>query len=189
VDPILSASYPRSTLKWRKAMRALDGSEINRQLLPLWVENLVLKGTCPPWPEGHQRSKSFTISPAESMPSCMQCWQQPQRLTAPVILEIRKVASYIATQMRERNVVLVVPEVTFDEEENRRLAHIKADAGLHIGILHRGALLPSHLSLSTVDRYLDDGKTEDDLKLEYVIIDWADPPPLADVVPKEITVD
>jgi hypothetical protein len=170
-------------------MRALDGSEINRQLLPRWIENLVLKGTCPPWPEGHQRSKSFTITPAANVREQLPGPLEPQRLTAPVILEIRKVANYIAAQLHERNILVVAAEVTFDEEDDRRLAHINADGRLHIGILHKGALLPSHLSLSTVDRYLDDGKTEDDLKLEYAIIDWADPPQLADVVPKEITVD
>lgn len=62
-------------------------------------------------------------------------------------------------------------------------------AGPHVAITHEGALLPSRLSLATVKRYLDSGKESDDLQLEYLLVDWRAPPPIADVIPKEIPVD
>lgn len=189
VDPIVSASYPRSALRWRKPMRALDGSEVPRQLLPPWVENLILKGTCPRWPDGVLRSKGFTIAPAECMAERLPV-HPPERLTAPVILEIRKVANYVINKMHAAGITACAAEITFDAAENARLAAKRAaDSGPLVAIVHKGALLPSCLSLSTVSRYLDDGKNEDDIDLEYLVLDWAESLPIADVVPKEIPID
>jgi hypothetical protein len=104
-----------------------------------------------------------------------------------VILEIRKVANYVEMKLKEGGVDAVAVEVTFDPAENVRLA--AATAGPHVAITHRGALLPSCLSLNTVKRYLDDGKEDDDIRLCYLLVDWQRPPPIADVIPTEIPVE
>jgi hypothetical protein len=183
VDPILSASYPQCSQRWRKGMRAFDGSELDRQLLPPWVEDLLMNGRCMV-PTTVQKKKGFTIEADEHsrLPA-----RRKERLTAPVILEVRKVTNYIEAKLVEAGYNVVAAEITFDPEENWRLA--QASPGPHIAVTHKGALLPSCLSLNTVKRYLDDGKDDDDLRLQYLLVDWRLPPPIADVIPKEISVD
>ena len=182
IDPIISAAYPRSRQRWRKNMRAFDGSEIERNLLPRWVEDLLLHGRCEQ-PATVQKKKGFTIEPdvASGLPP-----RDPERLSAPVILEIRKVTNYVEAKLKQSGMHVVAAEITFDPEQNAALA--RKTEGPHIAITHSGALLPSGLSLNTVKRYLDQGKESDDIRLTYTIVDWAAPPPIADVVPKEIPV-
>lgn len=92
--------------------------------------------------------------------------------------------------MRSLNVPSVqvsAPPVTFDPAENRAAAVAHREP--HVAILHDGKLLPSDLSLNTVKRFLCRGKKEDDIPLQCQFIDWDAPPPLADVVPKNIDPD
>ena len=184
VDPILSAAYPQSSQRWRKAMRAFDGSEFDRRLLPGWVEDLVQHGRCEQ-PATVQKKKGFTVEPD---PECSALpHRAPERLSAPVILEIRKVTNYVEAKLKAAGLHVVAAEITFSPDENEALA--RKTEGPHVAILHAGALLPSGLSLNTVKRYLDEGKESDDIRLCYTLVDWRAPPPIADVVPKEIPVD
>jgi hypothetical protein len=82
-----------------------------------------------------------------------------QKHTVQIILEIRKVAKYVETKlMEEHRIAVQTIEVTFSAEANA--ANAAQVPGPHMAILHQGCLLPSVLSLNTVKRYLDDGRTE-----------------------------
>jgi hypothetical protein len=59
VNPILSAMHPHSTLRWRVAMRAFTGDELQQGILPSWVSDTVMRGKIPPMPQTHK--VSFTL--------------------------------------------------------------------------------------------------------------------------------
>jgi hypothetical protein len=76
-------------------------------------------------------------------------------------------------------------QVTFNALANR-VAALEAGPEPHIAILHEGRLLPWELSLNTVRRFLCSGRVTDDIPLQFGIVEWRHPPPIADVVPKKI---
>jgi len=84
----------------------------------------------------------------------------PERLTAPAILEVRKVALWVQQKLADGNLKVSAPPVTFSPAENRTAAQEQREP--HIAILHDGKLLPSELSLNTVKRFLCRGKFDDD---------------------------
>lgn len=59
VNPILSAMHPHSTMRWRVAMRAFTGDELQQGILPPWVTDVVMRGKIPPMPQTHK--VSFTL--------------------------------------------------------------------------------------------------------------------------------
>jgi hypothetical protein len=89
VDPIVSASYPQSRQRWRRSMRAFSGAEVNRRLLPRWVDDVIMRGRAH-GPATVQKKKGFTVEPEEGAagagapPGLRLPPRPPERLTAPV---------------------------------------------------------------------------------------------------------
>jgi hypothetical protein len=212
INPIITAHYPNSSkLRWRIPMREFTGDEIQDGILPQWVVDAVMRGRIPTQPPN---KVSFTIEPfgpvahltpvnshgvgdpigppnkflpRSSAQAAASAADLSERLTAPTILEIRKVANYVANKLRDLGNDVSAPEVTFDLRESA--ANAVDEPAPHVGIAFGGRLLPSALTLNTVKRFLCKGRVHDDIALQYLIIDWGNPPPIADIVPKVIEVD
>lgn len=200
VNIVVSAHYPQSPQRWRCPMRAFTGDELQRGLVPEWVDNAVMRGRIPSEttvskvsftvePLGPVRQHFYPPTPVADAPRGRRGYgstagSPPERLTAPAILEVRKVALWVQQKLADGSLKVSAPPVTFSPTENREAALAQPDP--HIAILHDGKLLPSELSLNTVKRFLCRGRFDDDIPLQCRFIDWDAPPPIADVVPKHI---
>lgn len=197
VNIVVSAHYPQSPQRWRRPMRAFNGDELQRGLVPKWVDDAVMRGCRPSdskvaftvEPLGTVRGHFYPATPAPDVPRSRRGFgaapgPAPERLTAPAILEVRKVALWVQQKLADGNLKVSAPAVTANPAENRAAAAALREP--HIAILHDGKLLPSELSLNTVKRFLCRGLSDDDIPLQCMFIDWDAPPPLADVVPKNI---
>lgn len=200
VNIVVSAHYPQSPQRWRRPMRAFSGDEIQSGMVPQWASEAVMRGRIPNDPTVSK--VAFTVEPLGPVRNHFYPAPPPQdsgrgrrghggatplapeRLTAPAILEVRKVALWVQQKLADGNLKVSAPPVTFSPAENRTAAQEQREP--HIAILHDGKLLPSELSLNTVKRFLCRGKFDDDIPLQCMFIDWAAPPDIADVVPKHI---
>lgn len=129
VNIVVSAHYPEAPQRWRRPMRAFTGDELQRGLIPKWVADALMSGRAPSDPTVSK--VAFTVEPlgplrqhfypdvpvprAGRRATGGTQGYVPERLTAPAILEIRKVALWVQQKLSEGNLKVCAGTITLSD--------------------------------------------------------------------------
>jgi WD repeat-containing protein 48 len=193
--PPLVASTDAAGVPWCAAVPAMRGGGEAEGLVPGWAADALLRCGLPP---GKDAKCAFVLLPAEgeALPSLLQ-----SRLNAPKILQVHKVAAFLAGKLAEAG-VSAVPKAVFYRLGGGAAAaggyanyaqQGQADAGgdasalLHgqpvLELLCGGWAVPHNLTLAAVKKFV--WRRADDVVLHYRLQDPLRPAPMPDIQPPD----